>query len=142
MAWNLHPPILKSVGVDHKIQFGAWFKPGFRTLYALRRLRGTALDPFGRDKVRKTERSLIDEYRAIVTELVDVLDENTLDTCIRVASLPDMVRGYDDVKLANVERYHAELDRELAALRSARSNNNEDVEPLLLTAAREEDGGH
>ncbi|MDI9941064.1 indolepyruvate ferredoxin oxidoreductase family protein [Rhodococcus sp. IEGM 1351] len=142
VAWNLHPPILKSVGVDHKIQFGAWFTPGFRTLYALRRLRGTALDPFGRDRVRKTERSLIDEYRAIVTELVDVLDENTLDTCIRVASLPDMVRGYDDVKLANVERYHAELDRELAALRSARSNNNEDVESLLLTAAREEDGGH
>ena len=33
-----------------------------------------------------------------------------------LAALPDMVRGYEDVKLANVERYNArfaELSREL-----------------------------
>ena len=37
-------------------ELGAWFVPAFRMLRAGRRLRGTALDPFGRAAVRRVER--------------------------------------------------------------------------------------
>ncbi|WP_092808315.1 indolepyruvate ferredoxin oxidoreductase family protein [Rhodococcus globerulus] len=116
VAWNLHPPVLKPLGVNRKIQFGPWFKPGFSSLYALRRLRGTPLDPFARDRVRRIERALIPEYRSTAEALANHLDATTLDDCLRIAALPDMVRGYDDVKIANVHRYHAELEQELSQL--------------------------
>ena len=35
---------------------------------------------------------------------------------VALASLPDMVRGYEHIKLANVERYRDELGKLLAKL--------------------------
>ena len=32
-------------------------------------------------------------------------------TAVELAALPDLVRGYEDIKLANVERYHSEMAR-------------------------------
>lgn len=84
----------------------------------MRRVRGTAFDLFGRAHVRKVERELVREY----TELLDVigrhLDQDTFAIAVELAGLPDMVRGYEDVKLGNVERYRervAELRARLEA---------------------------
>jgi hypothetical protein len=66
-SFALHPPVLRALGMKRKIALGAWFRPGFRLLYAMRHLRGTRLDPFGRATVRVTERALIEEYTAAVT---------------------------------------------------------------------------
>ncbi|HEX2232654.1 MAG TPA: indolepyruvate ferredoxin oxidoreductase family protein, partial [Thermoleophilaceae bacterium] len=54
--FNLHPPLLRALGLDRKLKLGSWFVPSFRSLYRLRRLRGTRLDPFGKAKVRRVER--------------------------------------------------------------------------------------
>ena len=62
----LHPPVLRALGMDRKLRLGAWFIPAFRVLRAGRRLRGTALDPFGRAEVRRVERALPGEYLALV----------------------------------------------------------------------------
>ena len=62
-AYRLHPPVLRALGLKHKVSLGPWFRPAFATLVAMRRLRGTRLDPFGRTEVRRTERALIAEYR-------------------------------------------------------------------------------
>ena len=35
---------------------------------------------------------------------------------VTLAQLPDMVRGYEGVKMRNVERYHAEMARMRAEL--------------------------
>ncbi|MFB8267516.1 indolepyruvate ferredoxin oxidoreductase family protein [Streptomyces sp. NPDC055955] len=114
--WNLHPPVLKAVGMSRKIRLGPWFRPVFRALYAARVVRGTRLDPFGRDKIRRLERELLAEYRTVVDSLGTVLSSANADLCVEVAGLPTLVRGYDEVKLANVEAYRARLDRGLSDL--------------------------
>ena len=105
VRYQLHPPTLRALGRGKKLSFGPWFKQVFRLLYSLRRLRSTPLDPFGYAKVRRTERSLIREYRSLIERLSADLDRSNLDQAVEVAGLPDMIRGYEEVKLANVERY-------------------------------------
>ena len=71
-------------------------------LRALRRLRGTPFDPFGRSEVRKVERALIEEYRELVLRSLSSSDG---DAAAQIAKLPDLVRGYESIKLRNVERF-------------------------------------
>jgi len=75
----------------------------------MRGLRGTRLDPFGRTRVRVTERELIEEYLGLVDDLIGRLSPATATLAVQLASLPDMVRGYEEVKLRNVEAYHQSL---------------------------------
>ncbi|WP_285652440.1 indolepyruvate ferredoxin oxidoreductase family protein [Actinomycetospora sp. NBRC 106375] len=105
-AWKLHPPVLRAAGMQRKITLGRWFRPGYRTLRAMRRLRGTKLDPFGVAEVRRVERELVAEYRALVPTLLSMDDA---ERAAEIAALPDMVRGYEQIKLDNVARYRARL---------------------------------
>jgi len=111
VRYNLHPPMLRAMGLDSKMELGPWLTPVLKNLARGKRLRGTRLDPFGRAEVRRVERQLVEEYEALVSELVDRVDAGNLSTVVEMASLPDVVRGYEDIKLGNVERYHSELAR-------------------------------
>ncbi|HWH45079.1 MAG TPA: indolepyruvate ferredoxin oxidoreductase family protein [Thermoleophilaceae bacterium] len=102
--FNLHPPLLRSLGMKRKLKLGRWFLPFFRLLRAMRRLRGTPLDPFGLPKVRRVERALPGEYRALVEHAIAELPA---ETALEVAALPDMIRGYEDIKLESVERFRS-----------------------------------
>ena len=103
--YHLQPPFLKALGLNRKIQLGRWFDVVYRALRPLRFLRGTPFDPFGYDRVRRVERDLIVQYRRLVfAALEDVSAENYTRT-VELAALPDMIRGYDEVKLGNVERF-------------------------------------
>jgi indolepyruvate ferredoxin oxidoreductase len=93
------------MGLKQKLALGAWFRPVFHLLRGARKLRGTALDPFGRDAIRKLERELIVEYRAMIERELGTLSRETHGRAVALAKLPDMVRGYEDVKRKNVERY-------------------------------------
>jgi indolepyruvate ferredoxin oxidoreductase len=101
-AYRLHPPVLRALGMKRKIALGPWFRPAFRLLHALRRLRGTRFDPFGRAEVRRVERELVEDYRSVVLQALRAGD---IAQARALAELPDLVRGYEDVKLANVARY-------------------------------------
>lgn len=116
VAWRLHPPSLRALGMKRKLSLGSWFGAVFVVLQGMRRLRGTPFDPFGYAHVRKVERQLITEYESTVATLLAGLDESTHDIAVRIAALPDLVRGYEDVKLRNVEQYRAEVARGLAEL--------------------------
>jgi len=107
--YRLHPPVFRALGLRHKISLGPWFRPAFATLVAMRRLRGTRLDPFGRTEVRRTERALITEYREVVGQLLAGLTAGNHELAVQIAALPDMVRGYEDIKLATVRAYHEKL---------------------------------
>jgi indolepyruvate ferredoxin oxidoreductase len=107
--YRLHPPVLRALGLRHKVSLGPWFRPAFATLVAMRRLRGTRLDPFGRTEVRRTERALITEYREVVDQLLAGLTAGNHELAVQIAALPDMVRGYEDIKLATVRAYHEKL---------------------------------
>ncbi|MGH3611082.1 MAG: DUF6537 domain-containing protein, partial [Pseudonocardia sp.] len=107
--YRLHPPVLKALGRDKKIAFGPWVRPVLRALARARALRGTALDPFGRTEIRRLERSLRDDYRALVLRLASGLSAASYATAVAAAEAAELVRGYEDVKLANVERYRIRL---------------------------------
>jgi indolepyruvate ferredoxin oxidoreductase len=116
---HLHPPLLRSAGMRRKLKLGRWFVPVLRLLRAGRVLRGTPLDPFGRTEVRRTERALPDEYLALVELALEGLQASTLPLALEVAALPELVRGYEQIKLAGVERFRtrgAELRERLSGV--------------------------
>ncbi|MEM7344293.1 MAG: indolepyruvate ferredoxin oxidoreductase family protein [Chloroflexota bacterium] len=110
ISYKLHPPLLRALGFHKKMTFGPWFKPMFRLLCGMRRVRGTAFDPFGYMGVRRVERTLIDEYQAmIMANLPQLSTLAVYEQTIQLAKLPDMIRGYEEIKLDNVERYRQEV---------------------------------
>jgi indolepyruvate ferredoxin oxidoreductase len=115
----LHPPILRAVGLRRKIGLRRTARPAFRLLRRLRFLRGRALDPFGHSAMRRTERRLIDDYRSLMTRAMDHLGPDTAEHVVALAELPDMIRGYESIKEANITRFYAEADKLLASLESA-----------------------
>ncbi|MBI2157948.1 MAG: indolepyruvate ferredoxin oxidoreductase family protein [Candidatus Rokubacteria bacterium] len=112
VRYQLHPPILRALGLKRKLAVGRWFDPVFRLLVGLRRLRGTALDPFGWASVRRVERALVGEYRALIEAALAGLSPDTYERAVRLAELPDLIRGYEGVKLASVERFRREVEKE------------------------------
>ena len=113
MAWKLHPPMLRALGMDSKLTVPLWAAPAIKTLARGKRLRGTAADPFGWAEVRKVERQLPGEYLTAVDTLLGRLGTANLGAAVEIAELPDLVRGYEHIKLANVARYRAELNKRL-----------------------------
>ncbi|KIZ34905.1 MULTISPECIES: indolepyruvate ferredoxin oxidoreductase family protein [Rhodopseudomonas] len=118
--FNLAPPILPGIdasGRPKKRQFGQAIRPLFRTLAALRFLRGTPLDLFGLHPERKLERDLITAYETDVAAVLEQLSPRTIDTAVEILSLPDLIRGYGPIKEKSVQETklrHAELHRDLA----------------------------
>jgi indolepyruvate ferredoxin oxidoreductase len=114
IAYHLHPPMMRALGLQKKLELGSWFAPAFHGLYAMRRLRGTRLDPFGYAEVRRVERELVRDYVARIRAALDTLGPATYDRAVGMAELPAMIRGYEGIKLRNVARYRealAALDR-------------------------------
>ncbi|MEA2296187.1 MAG: indolepyruvate ferredoxin oxidoreductase [Solirubrobacteraceae bacterium] len=113
--YKLHPPVLRALGMDRKITVGRAMDPAFRALRRMKRLRGTRLDPFGMARVRRVERALPAEYRALVTRALPFAAD-AYDLVVELCELPDVVRGYEDIKLAGVERFRSEAAALLARL--------------------------
>jgi len=109
IQYHLHPPFLRTLGWKRKIPFGRWFDGVFRLLVGLRRLRGTALDPFGYAGMRRLERALIGEYRGLIEKALATLSRDTYERAVKLAALPDLIRGYEEVKLRTVERFRSEV---------------------------------
>ena len=87
--------------------------PMMRVLAAGKRVRGTRLDPFGYAEVRRVERALIREYEAAMAIVFDRLRAASIETdeALRIASLPQAVRGYEHRKLERAATCRAELAR-------------------------------
>ncbi len=116
VQWNLHPPLLRSMGLRRKLRLGRWARPLMLALRAARRVRGTPLDVFGMARLRRTERSLIPEYEAAIGRLVAGFTPERAAEAIAIASLPDIVRGYEHLKRQRIEQYRTELGERLARL--------------------------
>ncbi len=116
-TWLLHPPVLRARGLRHKIRLGGWSRPAMKALWVARRIRGTALDPFGRTALRRVERELPREYADVVRSVLTALDRSNLESAISIARLPDQVRGYEGVKEKSVLSYREDLAERLARFR-------------------------
>jgi indolepyruvate ferredoxin oxidoreductase len=117
VSYQLHPPFLRAMGMNRKLTLGPWVRPFFRALATLRFVRGSFWDPFGHTHIRRLERQLIVEYRTWMDAVAVAMTPDDHALAVRVAELPDIVRGYEDVKLANVARYRKEFEQLMSELR-------------------------
>ncbi|MBO9523105.1 MAG: indolepyruvate ferredoxin oxidoreductase family protein [Nocardioidaceae bacterium] len=108
-SYRLHPPVLRALGMKRKLTLGRWFRVVFVLLRMLRGLRGTPFDVFGLARVRRLERALVTEYQGVVGELAAGLTRDNHDLAVEIAELPDLVRGYEEIKERNAELYHQRL---------------------------------
>ncbi|MFG6448884.1 indolepyruvate ferredoxin oxidoreductase family protein [Roseateles sp. BYS180W] len=99
---HLAPPLFAkkdSQGQPVKTAYGPWLRPALSLLAKMKGLRGTALDPFGRTEERKTERQLIQDYRASIEQiLAKGLSAERLPLACEIARIPEDIRGYGHVK--------------------------------------------
>jgi indolepyruvate ferredoxin oxidoreductase len=106
LKFHLAPPLLASrdpaTGHLRKQEFGPWMLSLFRALAKLKGLRGTAFDPFGYTAERKQERMLIRDYEGLVDELLGGLTVLNHSLAVKLASIPDDIRGYGHVKDAHL----------------------------------------
>jgi indolepyruvate ferredoxin oxidoreductase len=116
LKFHLAPPIFSQrdpkTGHLIKQEFGAWMLPAFRMLAKLKGLRGTAFDLFGYTTERRTERALIGEYEALVAELLATLSPANHALAVKLAAIPDDIKGYGHIKdahLAKAKKKEAEL---------------------------------
>ncbi|TPW14803.1 MAG: putative oxidoreductase [Acidimicrobiaceae bacterium] len=119
VQWNLHPPLLRAVGLHRKIRLGRWARPMFVALRGAKRLRGTVFDPFGHNEIRRIERAMVPEFLEATRRLVVVYRPELAAEAIAIASLPDQVRGYEHLKLRRATAYRVELAARLTNLEQA-----------------------
>ncbi|MFO1300952.1 MAG: indolepyruvate ferredoxin oxidoreductase family protein [Burkholderiaceae bacterium] len=106
LGLHLAPPLLarrNAKGELVKREYGPWMFKAFALLARLRRLRGTAFDPFGRSAERRMERRLITDYEADVERLLAALDARRLPLATQIASIPEEIRGFGHVKERNLK---------------------------------------
>jgi indolepyruvate ferredoxin oxidoreductase len=110
LHFHLAPPLLAKRDAEGRLlkrEYGPWVFTAFRVLAKLRFLRGTPLDPFGYTAERRTERALVAEYERTVDGLLEDLRMGNVALAVRIASLPEQIRGYGHVKHAHLERAKA-----------------------------------
>jgi indolepyruvate ferredoxin oxidoreductase len=103
IRYHLAPPLLPGKGADGrplKRRFGPWIERLFPLLARMKRLRGTAFDPFGYTAERRMERALIAEYEADIDWAEARLSDATRDAVLALAELPLQIRGFGPVKEA------------------------------------------
>ena len=105
LEFYMAPPVISRARqgeAPRKVRLGGWMLPFMKLLAQGRRLRGTALDFFGRTTERRMERELVETYCARIESLLPALDATRLKTATEIAALPLSMRGFGHVKLANV----------------------------------------
>jgi indolepyruvate ferredoxin oxidoreductase len=108
LKFHLAPPLFASrdprTGHLIKQQFGAWMLPVFRVLAWLKFLRGSRFDIFGYTRERREERSLSADYEALIGELLDGLTGANHELAVKLAVVPEDIKGYGHVKQAHLEK--------------------------------------
>jgi indolepyruvate ferredoxin oxidoreductase len=107
LAYQLHPPTLRRLGMKKKLPLGAPYALGFRALRRMKRLRGTPLDFFGWDADRRLERAVITEYRQLMDEALR--DETPYATLVELAESPQAIKGYVTIKAAAVAAWRTRV---------------------------------
>jgi indolepyruvate ferredoxin oxidoreductase len=115
--FHLAPPAVagrNDKGELVKRKFGPWTMQLFKVLARLKRLRGTAIDPFGRTAERRSERALIGRYRGSMEQVLAQLTPANHDMAVEIARIPEQIKGFGHVKERNL---HAAQERWDALLR-------------------------
>jgi len=105
LEFYMAPPLLargRDGAAPRKLRLGGWLLPALKLVALGKGLRGGALDVFGHTDERRMERALIGQYEARVTELLPALSVTNIKLATDIATVPQTMRGYGHVKIANV----------------------------------------
>jgi indolepyruvate ferredoxin oxidoreductase len=122
LHFHLAPPLFAGrdpvTGELRKAEYGSWVFGAFKVLARLRGLRGTALDIFGYTPERRMERQLIADYETVIGEIVGKLTPDNHALAVKIASIPEEIRGYGHVKDASLKTAKTKKADLLASFRS------------------------
>jgi indolepyruvate ferredoxin oxidoreductase len=119
-----------ATGMLLKREVGPWLMTAFRLMAPLRRLRGSLLDPFRNAGERRLARELLATYEADLDRIVAELDAGNHALAVRLASLPEKVRGYGHVRERHAQAVAAERDALLAQWRRGEADAVQRVRPV------------
>jgi indolepyruvate ferredoxin oxidoreductase len=119
VSYNLHPPLLRALGLKRKVQMRPWFRVPLLWLARFKGLRGTRFDPFGYAGLRREERALVAWYRNLVEDVLDHVTPDNLPLAMEIAALPDHIRGYEDIKMAKIREVRRLAEEKLALVKQA-----------------------
>ncbi|MGI6856570.1 indolepyruvate ferredoxin oxidoreductase family protein [Mesorhizobium sp. 1B3] len=114
LEFHLAPPALGRRGADgkpRKSSFGPWMMTGFRLLAAIKGLRGTPFDLFGRTPERRLERRVLADYETDLDLILRVMSPERIEAAAALASVPALIRGYGHVKEASAAKAEGERAR-------------------------------
>ncbi|HEY5633868.1 MAG TPA: indolepyruvate ferredoxin oxidoreductase family protein [Burkholderiaceae bacterium] len=117
---HLAPPLLPTgrdaLGRPRKRAFGPWMHRAFGVLAPMKRLRGTAFDPFGHTAERRAERALVPWFEGVIARLLHGLDAGNVAARANIARAALEIRGFGPVKAKAMREVRAEVDAALGAL--------------------------
>jgi len=121
ISYNLQPPLARRMGIKRKVNLGPWFRPAMVILARMKFLRGTWFDPFRRLQSRREERELIVWYTNLIEQSARLMrPENVSDVAV-LLSLPDEIRGYEQIKSTAIVAARGAADKLLGGLSNSKS---------------------
>ncbi len=121
-TFHLAPPVLArprpGETEPRKIAFGPWLLPVLRGLSALKRLRGTRLDPLRLIAERREERAILAEYEAQIDAALALVGRADDDILRDLLAAPQAIRGFGPVKARAIAAWRTRSAALLAAVRA------------------------
>jgi indolepyruvate ferredoxin oxidoreductase len=120
VKYHMAPPLLSSRkdarGRPVKRSFGPWLKPGLRLLARMKKVRGSALNPFGHHAEARMHRELLAWYEKALNKIAASYSSESAEMCLKIAQAPSEIRGYGPVRMQAAQIVRAETDPLLGAL--------------------------
>ena len=117
LRFHLAPPLISRAdperGRPRMREFGPSILTLFKFLSAVRRIRGTFLDPFRMSPDRKLDYQLRDQYETTLKQLNLHLSNRNYESAVTIARLPLSVKGYGPVKELRAQQVRQELKLKL-----------------------------
>lgn len=124
VRYHLHPPVLRRLGREKKLPMGRPYDVAFAALARMKGLRGTPFDLFGWDRDRRMERAVIDEYEALIADVLAPDADVPYERQVVIAESALAVKGYGPIKEASVGAWRermADLRRDVPSEATAPS---------------------
>jgi indolepyruvate ferredoxin oxidoreductase len=121
LNYHLAPPLLSKKndkGELVKQKFGPSMLTGFKLLSRLRFLRGGVFDVFGYTVERRTERALIEDYKASISEVMASFTPDKHSLALEIARIPEKIKGYGHVKERHLKAAREQWDGLIHAWRA------------------------
>jgi indolepyruvate ferredoxin oxidoreductase len=111
--YHLAPPWRRGTAL-RKADVGPVARPWLRLLALARRWRGSWFDPLRHGAEHRLDRALADEYEQAVERVLRGLTRDRFDAALRIAELPQDLRGFGRVKAQAAQRWRERLADALA----------------------------